>query len=251
MVTLDYTSPDGKEFDLTKTNGDTVVLHAGITGLIPHPQAQSTTNIGWIGRQVSNYTTPECPGTLTIFAESTHMETLYPQIRAAFYPDRPGTLGLTINGTRFETNVCLADAMKFPEQDPADENQLVLEIPLVLDDGVWWGTLQTTNTITNTGDVETHPDIHWGPGDAYITLPSRAVLHLPTATGPRTLKTDPNDAFVVLTPDGTKDEELTEKITALPEPCPKRDTRTYDAPQSAHITWRAGWWDPFRAVGSQ
>lgn len=246
---LTYEGVNGLHLDLTQPNGSIVALYDGLKGLIGQPERTTESAVTGTGVVAPQWTTPELTGTLGIIADAADMDALYPRLRAAFSPDREGTLKLTLAGKTFDLPIVQNEAIPLPVSDPDDETQLEVSIEVAALGGGWLAPERTgtgTVVIDNPGDVDIYPEIRWR-AQTTVTLQSGSTIELPTVASERRLKTNPDDAYAVITAAGVPDPETANRLTVNAEAIPKRQSRTIKT-GTARVAWRPLYWDPIKAV---
>lgn len=254
-VRLSYLSPHGREWRLIGPEHDGVwVVDGGITGLVGSGEDSASTLPGVPGHRVEAVEVPPVDGALTVRAGdgAGGVPETFSRFRSDWSFRVPGRLVLSGDDGAGPVwaRARLAGPIAAPAHHPAELRGLVFEVPVRLDDGLWWETISSDTdsvTVTNTGDVFVRPRVEWnGPGGRLI-MPSGAAVTLPAVDSPRVLVLDNSRSNVVRDPDGTVDTGLWPSMVAdlLPEGVPPGEARTYWIPGGATLHWDIGHLDPW------
>lgn len=102
-------------------------------------------------------------------------------------------------------------------------------------------------TVTNSGDVMVWPKILWKGAGGKITAPSGASFNLPEAKEWRMLNLDPATSCEVTDLRGILDPSLWKKLWGVfGEGVPVSESRMYQLPAGAELTWELGFFNPWR-----
>lgn len=139
--------------------------------------------------------------------------------------------------------------MPAPVQDPSwDEMVLDVQVPLVLDSGVWLAPVVVDDgsvVVANSGDVPVWVSIRWDGAGGKVTLPSGATFMLPPVAEQRVLHL--RKTPTVLDVAGVRDEALWRQLRpVMPEMVPVGEVREFTVPTGARVEYRLGVLDPWQ-----
>lgn len=254
MYSVTYVSPTGEHFPLTTSTVPRVQLDAdGIEGMVAELTDVTITADTAIGQVLDDVRVGPMTGTLktrVIAGTERDVMLLYRRFRTAWSRVRTGLLIIDQDeGLRLHTPIRLSGALSSPARDPEDEPEMILEVPVVSDVGLWHGDRFYADGVViveNPGDVVMYPQIRWSGAGGEVTLPSGATFTLPATEQPRVLYLDEGESCAVLDEEDNLDRTLWPVDGAVAEGVPPAQRREYRLPAGARLEWQSRFFDPWR-----
>lgn len=259
VFSVEVFSPSGdRHVDLANPRSPVILLDAGIAGLVGSPVVSTASSIGVAGQVITGAVAQPIEGTLSCLVQALGVRDVS-AVMAWFRGVWSNTAEsmLIIAHPRFgrwSLPVRLSGALPAPGGDPADGGDIVFDVPLIGDGGVWlsdsFSSQHTENivTVTNYGDVPVSPRIVWNGAGGEVKLPSGATFTLPPVSQPRVLSLAWADGLKVTAMDGVLDREVWVKVRgkALSEQIPVGESGVFQLPDGASLEWRIGVYDPWK-----
>lgn len=253
-----YVDPHGRSWDLSYGEAGVVLLEGGLDGLAGVRATEGVRLAGVPGQVVIPGSAGVEPvsGVLRVLLDPgdvVPMEQLYPAWVSAWSYDLAGRLELRREGGPMTWFACrLGDeGLPAPQRSPLLQRRIPMDIPYVIDDGVFWERGSGTNnvTVTNRGHVYVWPRVYWSGRGGAVTMPSGAQVVLPDAgSEERIFHFDPVESGLVSDRDGNPDRVLWEKVrrSYFAEAVPPGQERTYTMFSGARLEYDIGFSTPWR-----
>lgn len=253
-----YVDPHGRSWDLSYGEDGVLLLEGGLDGLSGVRATEGVRLAGVPGQIVvpGSATIEPVAGVMRVLldpGDGHTMEQLYPAWVAAWSHDRAGRVELRREGGPLTWFSCRLGDEGLPSspRSPLLQRRLPMDIPHVVDDGVFWERGSGTNnvTVTNRGHVFVWPRVYWSGSGGAVTMPSDAQVVLPTAAdGERVFHFDPLESGLIADLDGTPDRVLWEKVRHpyFAESVPPGEERTYKLFPGARLEYDIGFSIPWR-----
>ena len=253
-----YIDPHGRSWDLSHGSDGVVLLEGGLDGLAGVSSTEGVRLAGVPGQFVVPGSSAVEPvaGVMRVLLDPSDvapMEQLFPAWASAWSTRRPGRVELRREGGPLTWFSCrLGDeGLPAPERSPLLQRHVPMDIPYVVDDGVFWerGSGSNNVTVTNRGYVFVWPRVVWAGRGGSVTMPSGARLTLPDTPGEeRVFHLDPLESGLISDLDGVPDRALWEKVrrSFFVEAVPPGEERTYRLFAGARLEYDIGFSTPWR-----
>lgn len=251
---VSYFSPSGKSWVLTTMDWVAGLKAGGFNGLVGRLDPTASTSIGEPGQRIESFQIPPAEGSLDLFVRGDGRKSateVWVELRSELRYRAPlGVLSVRSPLGLASAKVRVNGELPSPDVDNAHADEKPLRIPLSNDGGLWWLEAQYADnivTVTNFGDDTVWPEIEWKGAGGKVTLPSGATFALPPTQDARKISLKPRRSRYVVDSDGKHDEALWQKLrgVVLPEGVPVDESRTYEIPPGAVLSWRVGVVNPW------
>lgn len=253
---LEWVDHTGEVWSISALGWVAGIRADGIEGLVGSPTDVAVTAPGEPGQVVESQQIPPLSGALRFAVRGDGARSaadVAAALRVGFSHRKVGEVRIRggVLGP-LSARVRRAGEVPPPSVDPGSEEVILgLDVPVAADDGCWWTEpVTSTNiaTVTNSGDVPVWVEIEWvGPGGR-VVLPSGASFVLPAVSEARVLSLSRAESMIVTNADGVVDHALWRQLRGevLPETVPVDQSRTFQLPEGASLTYRMGVLDPWR-----
>lgn len=251
---ISYISPDGRETPLTE-NGPLFVLEDGFKTFVGQIARSEVSASGRPGVRPGALTIGAMKATLPVHIHHVNgtvsVQETWERWRADWSLTRDGVL--RFEGTHPLGTLLLAVRLEsIPAgvgKDLREVESLTVDVPVYASDGVFYTTpINTVGAVGNgAGHVPVYPSIVWEGAGGKVTAPSGATFVLPAVEERRQILLDPEESYVVLTPNREVDEALTETLwgEVFAEPTMPGESDTWILPAGAEMQYQVGVLDPW------
>lgn len=172
---MEVFSPSGaRHVNLTDVFSPVVLAESGLSGLVGSPSVSTASSVGVAGQVVTDAVAQPVEESLSCFVQTLGLcdvAALVAEFRGMWSSVAKSVLVVSHPRLgRWSLPVRLSGALSTPVADPTEGGEIVIDVPLVGDGGVWLSDTFESHgsnivTVTNSGDVPVSPKSYGrGPG---------------------------------------------------------------------------------------